>query len=70
MIKVCVEMLEGISPIKVAVQADSIYRAVGIVKGRYPGREARVVFPIDSEEFFQQRLNESSQPLHGPFTRV
>lgn len=66
MIKVCVEVLEVTAPIRVAVQADSIYRAVSIVKGRYPGREARVVFPIDSEEFFQQRLND----LHAHATRV
>jgi hypothetical protein len=34
------------------VQAESIGRAVSIVKGRRPGRDVRVVFPIDPGEFF------------------
>jgi ribosomal protein L14E/L6E/L27E len=57
------------------VQAESIGRAVSIVKGRYPGREVQIVFPIDSEEFFIEgpkklRPDESRQPLHGSFTKV
>ncbi len=55
MIKVCVEVREGAAPFEVAVYAGSISQAVGIVKGRFPGRDARVVFPIDGEEFFVGR---------------
>jgi hypothetical protein len=36
----------------VAVQAESISRAVSIVKGRHPSHDVRVVFPIDPEKFF------------------
>jgi hypothetical protein len=72
MIKVCVEVQEESASFRVAVRAESIDRAVGIAKGRYPGRAARVVFPIDSEEFFQDRLgqDEIGQPLHGSFARA
>jgi hypothetical protein len=52
MIKVSLEVHEGTVPFRVAAQAESISTAVSIVKGRYPGREVRVVFPIDSDEFF------------------
>lgn len=52
MIKVSLEVREGRAPFRVEARAESIGQAVGIVKGRYPGREVRVVFPIDSEEFF------------------
>jgi hypothetical protein len=34
------------------VQAESICEAVSITKGHYPGREVRVMFLIDAEEFF------------------
>lgn len=52
MIKVSVEVPEGDAPFEVVVYADSISQAVGIARGRYPGRDVRVVFPIDGEEFF------------------
>ncbi len=52
MIKVSVEVREGAAPFRVAVQAESIGRAVSIMEGHYPGRDVRVVFPIDPEEFF------------------
>jgi ribosomal protein L14E/L6E/L27E len=70
MIKVSLEAREGTVLSRVAVQAESISRAVSLVKGRYPGREVRIVFPIDAEEFFIEgpkkiRPDESRQPLHG-----
>jgi ribosomal protein L14E/L6E/L27E len=70
MIKVSLEAREGAVLSRVAVQAESISRAVSLVKGRYPGREVRIVFPIDAEEFFIEgpkkiRPDESRQPLHG-----
>ena len=52
MIKVSLEVHEGTVPFKVAVQAESIDQAVGIARERYPDQKVRVVFPIDSEEFF------------------
>jgi hypothetical protein len=52
MIKVSMEVREGAALFRVAVQAESISRAVSIVKGRHPGRDVRVVFPIDPEGFF------------------
>ncbi len=75
MIKVSLEVREGAVLSRVAVQAESICRAVSIVKGRYPGREVRMVFPIDPEEFFIEgpeklRPDESRQPIHGSFTKV
>ena len=75
MIKISLEVREGEVLSQVAVQAESIRRAVSIVKRRYPGREVRIVFPIDTEEFFIEgpeeiRPDESRQPLHGSFTKV
>jgi len=75
MVKVSLEVREGAVLSRVAVQAESICRAVSIVKGRYPGREVRIVFPIDPEEFFIEgpeklRPDESRQPIHGSFTKV
>ena len=52
MIKVSVEVREGAAFSRVAVQADTISRAVSITKGCHPGRDVRVVFPIDPEGFF------------------
>lgn len=52
MIKVSLDVHEGTAPFRVAAQAESISTAVSIVKRRCPGRQVRVVFPIDSDEFF------------------
>ena len=52
MIKVSVEVREGTALFRVAVQAESIGRAISIISGGHPGRDVRVVFPIDPEEFF------------------
>jgi len=52
MIKVSVEVREGAARFRVGVQADSINRAVSIMKGRHPGSDVRVVFPLDPEGFF------------------
>ena len=46
MVRVSVEVREGAALFRVAVQAESISRAVSIVKGGHPGREVRVVFPL------------------------
>ena len=52
MIKVSLEVREGAARFRVGVRADSIDRAVSIMKGRHPDRDVRVVFPIDPGEFF------------------
>ena len=52
MIKVSLEVREGDAPVEVAVYADTISQAVGIARERFPGRDVRVVFPIDGEQFF------------------
>jgi hypothetical protein len=52
MIKVSMEVGEGATLSRATVQAESIREAVSITRGRYPGRDVRVIFPIDAEEFF------------------
>jgi hypothetical protein len=52
MIRVVVEVREEATSSRAAVSADSVCQAVSIMEGRHPGRDVRVVFPIDAEEFF------------------
>jgi hypothetical protein len=52
MIRICMEVREGAALSRATVQAESIREAVSITRGRYPGREVRVIFPIDAEDFF------------------
>lgn len=52
MVRVSLEVLEGADRFEVAAHADSISRAVGATRRRFPGGEVRVVFPIDGDEFF------------------
>ena len=63
MIRVSVEVGSGIACFNVAVRAESIRRAVGIVETRYPGSEAQVVFPIDPEPFFVRELAAEVEPV-------
>ncbi|MCA1719056.1 MAG: hypothetical protein LC781_20260 [Actinobacteria bacterium] len=51
MIRVWVEVSGEADRFRVEVRADSIERAVRLAGSRYPGREARVFFPIDPEAF-------------------
>ena len=60
MIRVSMEVREGAALSTATVQAESICEAVSITKGRYPGREVRVMFPIDAEEFFIEGLAEDN----------
>jgi hypothetical protein len=46
------EVREGAALSRATVQAESIREAVNITKRRYPGRDVRVKFPIDPEDFF------------------
>ena len=52
MIRVSMEVREGTALSRATVQAGSIREAVSITRGRYPGRDVRVKFPIDAEDFF------------------
>jgi hypothetical protein len=52
---------------RVAVQAESIGQAVSIMKGRHPGCDVRVVFPIDPEGYFLG--DRQLRPLQAPSTR-
>ncbi len=74
MIKVSVEVHEGTAPFRVAVRAGSITRAINLIEGRHPGRNVRVVFPIDPEEFFvatpqeTEAVRRRTTRAEGPFT--
>jgi hypothetical protein len=52
MIRVSVEVCSGVARFQAAVWANSIERALSLVRTRYPGGEARVIFPIEPETFF------------------
>jgi mannose-1-phosphate guanylyltransferase len=52
LIRVSVEVCSGSTRFRAAVWAKSIERALNLVKARYPGGEARVIFPIEPEAFF------------------
>ena len=52
MVRITVEVGRGAIRYRVAVQAESIRRALEIVEGMNPGRELKVAFPIEPESFF------------------
>ena len=52
MIKVSMEVREGATLSRATVEAESIREAVSITRGRFPGHDVRVIFPIDAEDFF------------------
>ena len=60
MVRVPVEVREGDYLFEVVVYADSISQAVGMARGRFPGHDVRVVFPIDGEGFFGGRGTEAA----------
>ena len=62
MIKVSVEVRSEAVRFRVVVWAQSIERAVSLVSTRYPGCQARVLFPIEPEAFF---ANKDPVPASG-----
>jgi hypothetical protein len=52
MVKVSMEVRIGAAHFDVAVQADSIERAVSFVQERYSKARVKVKFPIEPESFF------------------
>jgi hypothetical protein len=69
MVRVPVEVREGADLFEVVVYAASISQAVGKARGRFPGHDVRVVFPIDGEEFFGGRDTEAAgtEDLDAPW---
>jgi hypothetical protein len=51
-VRITIEVGNGATRYRVAVQAESIRRALEIVEGVNPGSDFRVTFPIDPEAFF------------------
>jgi hypothetical protein len=52
MIKIAIEVRSGAARYQGASQAESIEGALEIAKRYNPGKECKVVFPIDPEVFF------------------
>lgn len=50
MVKVSMEVRKGASRFAVAVRAESLQRAVSLVRGRYSSGDCRVLFPIGPED--------------------
>ena len=52
MVRISVQVSSGGARFRVAVQAESIERALESVVRQYPGKVCEVKFPIDPETFF------------------
>ena len=69
MVKVSIEVSNGAARFSVAVRAESIEQAVGLVAGRYPKGDVWVKFPTYPEGFFVKGLvaragiAEAEQPI-------
>ncbi len=62
MIEVSVEVRSGAGRFRAVVWAQSIERAVSLMSTRYPGCQAKVLFPIEPEAFF---TNKGPVPASG-----
>ena len=63
MIRVSMEVREGTALSRATVEAESIREAVNITRRRYPGRDVRVMFPIDPEDFFIEAHGRTRLPM-------
>lgn len=52
LIRVVIEVRSGAATFRVSVRARSIRRAIGLVRGTYPGAEAGLVLPVEPGAFF------------------
>ena len=52
MVRISIEVGNGAARFSVSVQAESIERALDIVKRQNLGKDCKVRFPIDAETFF------------------
>jgi hypothetical protein len=59
MIRVFVEVTEGVAPLRVEVRAKSIGQAVATIEELHPGSAVEVVFPIDPEKYFVDEPRET-----------
>jgi hypothetical protein len=66
MIRVSLEVRKGTALSRATVQAESIREAVNIARGCYPGRDVRVIFPIDAEDFFIEGRTEGKGRTRHP----
>ena len=66
MIKVSIEVQSGAARFGVAVQAESIQRALSLMEGRFPGRKCRVKFPIDPDGFFVEGADTRAGMVEQP----
>jgi hypothetical protein len=55
-VRVLIDVRSGAARFEVAVQAQSIQRALSIVGARYPGGYVGVKFPVDPAAFFVNDL--------------
>ena len=62
MVRISIEIGNSAARFSVSVQAESIKRALEIVKRQNPGKDCKVSFPIDAEAFF---CEEDSAPKVG-----
>jgi hypothetical protein len=62
-IRIDVEVGSGGGIFKAAISAESIARAVGLARARYPGSDIRVLFPIDPEGFFCEDCTPATVPI-------
>jgi hypothetical protein len=62
MLKISVQAMSGAARFSVAVQADSIERALEIVKRQNLGRDSEVTFAIDPEAFLVAEYAATSGP--------
>ena len=63
MIKISIQVGQGATRYRVAVQAESIERALEIVERQNPDCEAQVEFPIDPEAFFVWDNAATTEPV-------
>jgi hypothetical protein len=52
MVRISVQVSSGTARFRVAIQAESIERALEIAARQNPGKKCEVTFPIDPETFF------------------
>jgi hypothetical protein len=63
MIRVSVEVCSGEARFRAAVWAKSIEHALSLIRARCPGGEATVIFPIEPEAFFVDRVVPTSEAV-------
>jgi hypothetical protein len=54
-VRISVEVRSGTARFRVGVQAGSVHEALGLVGGRYPQGEIRLMFPVEPPGFFVER---------------